>query len=227
MTWLALILLLIASPAWSAIAYVDSAGGGTASGTAPTLTIPAGCQGRQAIVAIASNPIGGDSITSVADTSGSTYTAVTSGNDLGFNYGALYRTANVIGSGDTLTVTFSAAHDIAIALACYSGGAAFGNSNVNTGGSTTSTVDVTTQDNNNYVAAGHAVQDTVSSCSVGTLRINQFSGGAVTVGISDNTAASPGTVTNTCTIASGSAIVTMGQEIRTVGPAAIFRRREQ
>src|SRR5438034_8850376 len=108
------------------------------------------------------------------------------------------------GASTTVTVTLSAGSEVVCAVSQYSGVGALGRTSTNSGSGSALTVSLTTQDNNNWVVAGFAQQGQTGTLSAnqGTLRQanKTTSGGAYVKGaLTDNTSATPASVTNAVT----------------------------
>ena len=106
------------------------------------------------------------------------------------------------GASTTVTVTLAAGSEVVCAVAQYSGVGALGLTNTNSGTGTAPTVSVTTQDNNNWVVAGFAHEGATGTLSAqtGTLRqVKVTSGSSVKGALTDNTSATPASVTNAVT----------------------------
>src|SRR5207244_2842147 len=102
----------------------------------------------------------------------------------------------------TVTVTLAAGSEVVCAVAQYSGVGALGLTNTNSGTGTAPIVSVTTQDNNNWVVAGFAHEGATGTLSAqtGTLRqVKVTSGSSVKGALTDNTSATPASVTNAVT----------------------------
>ena len=106
------------------------------------------------------------------------------------------------GASTTVTVNLAAGSEVVCAVAQYSGVGALGLTNTNSGTGTAPTVSVTTQDNNNWVVAGFAHEGATGTLSAqtGTLRqVKVTSGSSVKGALTDNTSATPASVTNAVT----------------------------
>ena len=123
------------------------------------------------------------------------------------------------GGATTITINFASSTKNTCAVVEYSGALEVGLKNTGSGSSTGPTVAITTEDANNFVVAGMAIVGTETwAASVGNLRQSQPGASASTPGgaVTDNTAVSPGAVTNTTTLSSSGAWVAHAVELRTV-----------
>jgi hypothetical protein len=218
-----LLALLIAAPSWAAIAFVDGANTGQASGDVTSHNLSAASQvtGNSCVIKVSIDRVNSptETITGVSDTASSVWSAGPSVTNGGNATVALYRALDMLGNAATVTVSFSASTFATVAMECYSGVAAFGNTNTATGSSTTPSVNVTTQDSNNWVTSGMGFRTSVGtawSAGTGTLRrdydgTNSNSAAHASV---DNSSVSAGSVTTSATLAGGEAWAAAGIELR-------------
>ncbi len=227
------LLLFLACPAHAAIAFVTGSGGtGAFNASSGTVNYAiALAAGNESVVVIAIRTTT-STVSSITDSQSNSYAfraAVTQTNVRVELWSSTLTTA--VATTDTLTITLSATSKFEVVLGGYSGATARGTTNTNTGNSTTFTIDLTTQDPNNFVVAGFAGQNTQPvSASVGNLRASgSTSGGAgstnVTGALNDNSAASASLVTNTVTVPSGTFWAAAALELRsTTGGAPAPKR---
>ena len=124
----------------------------------------------------------------------------------------------------SITIIWSPAGISNMVAAVYTGVSSFGNTGTNSSTSSTNpTVSVTTQDNDNYVAAMFADLNNVTfTAQNGTIRLNTYmlGQGSRAVSLLDNTAASPSSVVNSATTASAINYATFAIELRAAAGAA-------
>lgn len=212
----------------AAINIVTSAKTVTAAATSATITMTV--TGGDTVVVIAAFPSAGGTVSSITDTGGSTYSqraAVTN-----TVRAEIWSTgAGAAKASTSITVNSSASVKFVVAAADYSGVAAVGANGTNTGSTATPTISITTQDANNWVAAGFAGQGTATpTANTGNLRqtgatSGQASNTNVSGTLNDNTAASAGSVTNAVSFVAGVAWAAAAVELRsTVPPSGAPKR---
>ncbi len=166
-----------------------------------------------------------DTVSSVTDTGGSSYSQkVTCGATCTTVDMEIWAT-NPGAAVSSVSVTANWGASNAKGVACvgtYTGVLAYGNTGTPASGTcATCSINTTTQDNNNYAFAGFGGADTNTwTANVGNLRAQAqtTTSAAANAAIADNTAASPGTVTNTLTITSA-IHARISLELRTVAPS--------
>jgi len=182
---------------------------------AVTVTITAG----RMVVVKCSSKVTGQTVSSVVDSGGATYSKLAGPIDDGTNVVEIWGTT-VTGSvsSSSVTVTWTAGTGRkGVVVEEYSGVVAIGNVATNSGTGTNPTISVTTQDVNNYVVAGlNGDYDASITASVGTVRQTINAGTNLSAVLMDNTAASPGSVTCTGTQAVSAPWVAAGVELRSV-----------
>ncbi len=134
------------------------------------------------------------------------------------------------GASTTVTVNLSAGSEVVCAVAQYSGVGALGLTSTNSGTGTALTVSVTTQDNNNWVVGGFAQRGTTGTLSAqtGTLRQVKVSTGVsnwVKGALTDNTSATPASVTNAVTATQSTDWAAAALELRTKSTDTIIFSR--
>lgn len=201
---LLLIVLLYTSPAFATIATdgstaFDGCGGSCSSfGTGNVNTIHASAVMAVAIDTLSAN----DTTATVTDGNSSVWSRAATINNGNIRV-EIWKCADLLGANVSITVSLSNSREANAVTQFYSGVAAFGTTATNTGTGTTPTIDLITQDNNNFVVAACANDIDTFSANTGNLRGSATSGGGGYAALNDNTSGSPGTVTNTVTAASG------------------------
>ena len=217
-------LLLLVQPAWAAVAFVSAS---NATASAISVSILINTVDGEDVVVVASIRTVTSTVSSVTDNpGGSTYALRAVLNDGTNERVEIWSARNVVAS-TSVTIHLSATSKIVGTAARYTGVSALGVTGTNSGSSTTPTIAVTTQDNNNFIVAGFASQGVATfAANVGNLRTsNQTSGagGASNVGgaFNDNTASTPSSVTNTVTLSASQTWAAAALELRsTAGGAA-------
>lgn len=227
-------LALLSSPSFAAIAFVDGASAGEASSDSTSHNLSATSQvtGNSCVMKISIDRTNSPSttITGVSDTSSSTWTAGPTITNTGNTTIALYSAFNMLGNAVTVTVAYSATTWSTIAMECYSGNVAFGNTNTSTGSSTTPSVSVTTQDANNWVVSGCSFRTSVGtswSANVGALR-RSYDGAntnSAAFGSIDNSSVSAGSVTTSATLGGSEEWACAGIEMRST-TGSVTRQRQ-
>lgn len=222
-------ILCLPALALAAIAFVDGADVGGASGDVTSHNISAASQvtGNSCVVKISIDRVNSPSstISSVSDSAGSTWTVGPEATNASNSTMALYKALNMLGNAATVTVSFSGLTWATVAMECYSGVAAFGNTNTATGSSTTPSVAVTTQDSNNWVTAGMSFRTSVGtswSAATGTLRRSYDGSNSSSAAVAsvDNSSAGAGSVTTSATLGGGEAWAAATIELRSTTGAA-------
>ncbi len=224
---LLLFLALVPPRCIGAIAFVSASQTACAQAAASSATCTLAAStatGNLVIVHVALNNSTAETVSSVSDSGGSSYSQI-----IGFTGPSTARSelwsTTVSGSkaSTSVTVNLSAASDkFVIDVGEYSGVAALGVTA--TGQQTTAnpTISLTTQDNNNWMVVGFSGNGTNAfSASVGNLRANAHTtGGTGNEGGAemDNTSATPASVTCTATNAD-TAWAKTAVELRTVAPS--------
>jgi len=192
----------------SAIAFVSASNSATClsatNGSATTVTCTVATSNNNTVIVMVASR-GGQNVSTVTDTGGSTYSQINTNNPctLSDGTGQIECWATAPGTSKasvSVTVTLAAATNFVVSVVEYSGVQSFGNVNTkpqtNTG---TPSVSVNTQDNNNFCVAGFTEESNlaISMGASGTLRNTRsitgttgapnVSGAAV-----DNTVAAPG-----------------------------------
>jgi hypothetical protein len=182
---------------------------------AVTVTITAG----RMVVVKCFTKVTGQTVSSVVDSGGSTYTKLAGPIDDGTQVVEIWgtpATGSVASSSVTVTWTAGSGRKGA-AVEEYSGVVAIGNVATNSGTGTSPTVSLTTQDANNYVVAGlNGDYDASITASVGTVRQTINAGTNLSAVLMDNTSASAGSVTCTGTQAVSAAWAAAAVELRSV-----------
>src|SRR5438445_7074019 len=184
----------------TSIAYVNSASTAMTTGsTSCAATLPSVTAGNMNIVVVALRQVGSP-VSTISD-GASTYSREVSKNNTTART-EIWSAKVVAGASTTVTVTLSAGSEVVCAVAQYSGVGALGLTNTNSGTGTAPTVSVTTQDDNNWAVAGFAHEGATGTLSAqtGTLRqVKVTSGSSVKGALTDNTSATPASVTNAVT----------------------------
>lgn len=211
-----------------AISYVGGAigtTGGTASTTVAITYAPTAGNTLLVFGSAAAN------ITGVSDNAGNIYVRL-AGPLRNIVFGSLWGTApGTVKAGATIiTVTFASSQTISAGVVEYSGVQAYGKvSSANSGFSFNPNSTITTQDDNNVVVVGMAVRGTQTwTADEGNLRQNQpgATSSVPGIGISDNTAATPASVTSGATISAEMSWLSCGIELRSVTPAFGFNHMQ-
>ena len=222
---LLLLLLAWAAPAAAAINLVINASGSTATSVAGTqlvITPAAATGGGNTVVVVVSIRTTTASVTSITDSGGSTYTVRATSQGTAVRSEIWSTAANASLNSTTITVNILASVSWSAAAASYSGAGALGITNTGAGTSNPS-ISLATQDNNNWVVAGFATRGRRAARSgTGNLRqsVASTSGTNAGVALTDNTAASPSSVTNSVTSGAADSAMT-ALELRTVVPAKV------
>jgi hypothetical protein len=220
------ILLSAATPSWAQIAAVQGGNGQSATGTTCTITFPSGFGSGHTVVLFIGIRTTTVSVSSVSDTTNTWTFKKTVTNSDSTAKGEIWSSLNVSPNGAQPAATLSASTKSACVGEEYSGVQALGITGSNTGTSTTPTISLTTQDNNNWVSAGFVEKGvTLMSPSVGNGRqAIATSGGAASSNVTsfqmDNTAASPSSVTNTASDADGFPWAAAALELRSTSGGA-------
>src|SRR5438876_5474351 len=202
----------------TSVAYVNSASTAMTTGsTSCAATLPSVTAGNTNIVVVALRQVGSP-VSTISD-GASTYSREVSKNNTTART-EIWSAKVAAGASTTVTVTLSAGSEIVCAVSQYSGVGALGLTNTNSGSGTALTVSVTTQDNNNWVVAGFAQQGTTGTLSAqtGTLRQVKVTTGAsywVKGALTDNTSATPASVTNSVTATQSTNWAAAALELRT------------
>src|SRR5437016_9922984 len=184
----------------TSIAYVNSASTAMTTGsTSCAATLPSVTAGNTNIVVVALRQVGSP-VSTISD-GASTYSREVSQNNTTART-EIWSAKVAAGASTTVTVTLAAGSEVVCAVAQYSGVGALGLTNTNSGSGSALTVSLTTQDNNNWVVGGFAQRGNSGTLSAqtGTLRqVKVTSGSSVKGALTDNTSATPASVTNAVT----------------------------
>lgn len=188
-----------------AIAFVkDVALVSTANSTSATVTISTTANNTLiATIEIVPNT---NVITSITDSAGNIWTFQKAKNNVGNTWREEVWTSLKAAAVTSVTVHYTTNIDVGdsiIFISEYSGVQAIGNSTVAEGATSTQTISITTQDANNFVVAGSALNSALTYTPVaGTIRDQQVEGASSSSVLVDNTAASASLVT--CAVDTGS-----------------------
>lgn len=172
-----------------------------------------------------------DTTATVTDDKKSSWSRILAANTVtnGANFRVeLWASMDILGANAVITADFTNSRLVTSATAFYSGVAALGINTNNSGTGMSASVDLTTQDANNFVVAGcltGRVGSFAVSAGTGNLRAqlnNDDAANYLNAAVNDNTAASPGSVTNAVAIDSSVDWVCGAVELRT--SAATTRR---
>jgi hypothetical protein len=225
--WLLLITLLLCSaPAWASIAYVSASATicsvSTASTGAACSLTGSTTAGNVVIVGLSWRTIASAIVKVVGSSSGSFFVAYA---QAPYASGGCNNTAGTCSAilvcwdcaaQTSVTPLFSASTKYNVTVSEWSGVSCMGITGTNAATSATPTIGVTTGDANDYVVAVFADAGSATpTISVGTLvKAGNTSTSGVAAAMTYNTAASPGTVTNTISITSAAYTVS-AVELRT------------
>ncbi len=217
----------LAGQAWGVIAF-QQAGAFTANAASCSMTTGVTIAGDDLVV-VASIRTTTSTVTSVTDDAANTYAqraAINNGTSARVEIWSAQGTASVTA---TITVNLSASSKVVCAFAEYSGVAALGTTATSTGSTADPTISLTTQDNNNWVVGGFAHNaNTNATAKTANLRAtNSTAGGAAGTNVggalTDQTAATPSSVTNDVTWAAA-AWAAAALELRSTTGAAPKKR---
>ena len=227
--------LLFTSPVWAVIALSGSPaydGTGGVAATIGTGNVNSLHDTAIMIVHIQTTVANDATVTGIEDTAGSTWeliTAVASGDKTRLE---LWKCADLLGANASITVTLSDSRVASAVTTFYSGVQDFGNTNSATGSGVDTTVDVATQDNNNWAVAGVGSNGGDPYTEVtGTIEAQvATSDGSVTSAsaIIDSSSASPATLTSAATLSSVVDWAVVAVELRstTGAPPTFVARRK-
>lgn len=163
----------------------------------------------------------GVDVSSVTDSASSTYIRLTPANNHTIT-GSLWGLLSVPSGVTSITFTMASSTRRACGVVEYSGVRAFGAYDGTATASSASPQDsITTHDNNDVIVVGMSREGTSTwstHSGVGTLRKNLAGGGSTTpgIGLSDNTSATPASVSAGATISSSGTWIASGVELRAV-----------
>ena len=205
--------LFNAGNAQSSISFVNKGSATTPSGThasAVSATIPATVAGNDLIVvaAIGDDPDPPAAVTSVTATD-ATFTLVNAITNA-TSRAEIWSARNIPAGITSVTVNTASATVFNVLVGEYSGVGSLGSSSTASGTGTNPTISLTTQDSNNWVVGGFSTEGTAIgsfSAQTGNLRASGLALGDgapdVAGALTDNTSASPASVTNSVTGSSG------------------------
>src|SRR3989344_473498 len=197
----------------SGVSFVNAGSNSTPAGThASTLvtTIPATVAGNDLIVvaAIGDDPTAPAAVTSVTAT-GATFTLVTALTNATSRV-EIWRANNIAAGITSVTVNTASATVFNALVSEYSGVGSLGTSGTASGSNNNPTINLLTQDLNNWVVAGFSTEGTAIgsySAQTGNLRASGLALGDgapdVAGGLTDNTSGNPASVTNSVTGSTG------------------------
>src|SRR5438876_5879886 len=215
----------------TSIAYVNSASTAMTTGsTSCAATLPSVTAGNTNIVVVALRQSGGAAPVSTISDGASTYSREVYMDNAGNARTEIWSAKVAAGASTTVTVNLAAGSEVVCAVAQYSGVGALGRTSTNSGSGTAPTVSVTTQDNNNWVVAGFAHQGATGTLSAnqGNLRQVKVTTGAsywVKGALTDNTSATPASVTNSVTATQSTNWAAAALELRTKSTDTIIFSR--
>jgi len=200
-------LLLLALPARAAITFVNQGSNNlSTSATSMTVTIPATVAGNDlvAVVSIGIDIAPNTTVSSVTATGATFASRVVLSN--GVARVEIWSARGISAGITTVTINFVAATNATAAVAEYSGVAALGTTATNSGATANPTVSLTTQDANNFVVGGFSASAAgiaAFTALTGTLRAAPVTAAGdvtdVAGALTDNTSATPASVTNAVT----------------------------
>lgn len=166
-------------------------------------------------------------ITGITDSAGNVWTFQQAENNGGNVWREEVWTSLKAAAVTSVTVhytTFIDVGDSIIFISEYSGVQAIGTSTVATGTASTQTISITTQDANNFVVCGSALNSALTYTAVtGTIRDQQVEGASSSSVLIDNTAASASSVTCAVSTGSGNNWSMVAVELRsTAGGPTVF-----
>jgi hypothetical protein len=216
----------------TSVAYVNSASTAPSSEvvTSCAATLPSVTVGNTNIVVVALRQSQGAAPVSTISDGASTYSREVYMENPANARTEIWSAKVVAGASTTVTVNLSAGSEVVCAVSQYSGVGALGLTNTNSGSGTSLTVNLTTQDNNNWVVAGFAQRGTSGTLSAqtGTLRQVKVSNGSsnwVKGALTDNTSATPASVTNAVTATQSVEWAAAALELRTKSTDTIIFSR--
>jgi len=161
----------------------------------------------------------GGLVSSITDDGGNPYFRAASPASNGALTVEIWAAIRVVNPGTILTVTFANSGNISAEVSTYHNVNSLGNTAVSSGSSTSPSISVGTEDNNNFIVAGLGCPATEPgfnfwSPNVGNLRTSaqaQYQTGGALV---DNTAATPSSVTCSATLSTSAAWAACALELR-------------
>ena len=211
--------LLFALPASASITFVQTASNSATSGTTVAVTITT-TGGNQLVLCSFSVTVHISSISSANSWAQQSGVQQGSGTTECWTPTVLSSTAET-----SITVTYnSTIVDSAVIVGEYSGALSYGLTNTASNASTTTqTISITTQDNNNFVVAGLGIPTSATvTIQTGTERAFKAVGAADQLWLVDNTSSTPASVTCSTTTAAVHAYGAAAIELRTTTGAALI-----